>query len=46
MGKSTLNGAFLLAADINNDGFIYATDYVQIKNHIMGKSKIHQTFTF
>ena len=42
MGKSSLAGAYLLAADINNDGNIYATDYVQIKNHIMGKTTISQ----
>ena len=42
MGKGNLTGAYLLAADINNDNNIYATDYVQIRNHIMGKTEIIQ----
>ena len=37
MGKSSLTGPYLIAADINEDDKIYATDYVQIKNHIMGR---------
>lgn len=44
MGKTTLSGAYLLAADINNDNRIYATDYVRIKNYIMGKGTIGQQF--
>ena len=31
-----------MAADINNDGNIYATDYVKIRNYIMGKGEILQ----
>lgn len=43
MGKSVLNGAYLLAADVNGDGKIYATDYVKIRNYIMGKGSISQS---
>lgn len=43
MGKTTLTGAYALAADVNNDASIYATDYVKIKNYIMGKGTISQT---
>lgn len=43
MGKTTLTGAYRLAADVNNDNSIYATDYVKIKNFIMGKGSISQT---
>lgn len=28
----------VLKGDVNGDGMIYATDYVKVKNHIMGKS--------
>lgn len=42
MGKTSLKGAYLLAADIDNDNNIYATDYVKIKNYIMGKGTIAQ----
>ena len=44
MGKATLTGAYLKAADINNDNNVYATDYVKIKNYIMGKGSISQEF--
>lgn len=30
----------VIKGDVNGDGKIYATDYVKIKNHIMGKSKL------
>ena len=29
--------------DVNNDGNITASDYVLIKNHIMGNSSLHDT---
>lgn len=28
----------VIKGDVNGDGQIYATDYVKVKNHIMGKS--------
>lgn len=28
----------VIKGDVNGDGLIYATDYVKVKNHIMGKS--------
>ena len=30
----------VIKGDCNGDGKIYATDYVKVKNHIMGKSKL------
>ncbi len=30
----------VIKGDVNGDGLIYATDYVSIKNHIMGKSNL------
>lgn len=30
----------VVKGDVNGDGLIYATDYVKIKNHIMGKTKL------
>ena len=30
----------VVKGDVNGDGKIYATDYVKVKNHIMGKSKL------
>lgn len=30
----------VIKGDVNGDGSIYATDYVSIKNHIMGKSTL------
>ena len=39
---------FLLSivGDVNGDGKIYATDYVKIKNHIMGKTTIKGSYLF
>lgn len=39
---------FLLSVigDVNGDGKIYATDYVKIKNHIMGKITIKGSYLF
>ncbi len=30
----------VIKGDVNGDGLIYATDYVKVKNHIMGKSTL------
>ncbi len=30
----------VIKGDVNGDGQIYATDYVKVKNHIMGKSRL------
>lgn len=38
--KSTLVGAFALAADTSGDGAISITDFIQIKAQILGKSNI------
>ena len=35
-----LTGAYNKAADVNGDSVVKATDYMKIKNHIMGVSKI------
>lgn len=32
----------VIKGDVNGDGLIYATDYVKIKNYIMGKTTISQ----
>lgn len=42
MGKTSLSEVSLKAADINGDGKIFATDYVKIRNHIMGIGNISQ----
>lgn len=34
------NYTIVIKGDVNGDGKIYATDYVKVKNHIMGKSYI------
>ncbi len=34
----------IIKGDVNGDGFIYATDYVKIRNHIMGKSTLNGAF--
>ena len=30
----------VIKGDVNGDGKIYATDYVRVRNHIMGKTKL------
>ncbi len=30
----------VIKGDVNGDGFIYATDYVKVRNHIMGKGNL------
>lgn len=34
------NYIVLILGDVNGDGAIQATDYVKIRNHIMGKSRL------
>lgn len=34
----------VIYGDVNGDGEIYATDYVRIKNHIMGKSTLTEPY--
>ena len=34
------NYKIVIKGDVNGDGLIYATDYVKVKNHIMGKSSL------
>lgn len=34
------NYTVVIKGDVNGDGEIYATDYVKVKNHIMGKSSL------
>lgn len=34
------NYTVVIKGDVNGDGKIYATDYVKIRNHIMGKSRL------
>ena len=36
----TASYTIIIKGDVNSDGSIYATDYVRIKNHIMGKSTL------
>ena len=34
----------VVKGDVNGDGKIYATDYVKVKNHIMGKSSLSGSY--
>lgn len=34
----------VVKGDVNGDGLVYATDYVKIKNHIMGKKKLEGAY--
>lgn len=38
------NYTVVVKGDVNGDGLIYATDYVSIKNHIMGKKKLEGAY--
>ena len=40
MGSGSLEGAYRLAADVNNDNNVSAVDYVNIKNYIMGGNTV------
>lgn len=37
---TTYTYTIVILGDINGDGMIYATDYVKVKNHIMGKGTL------
>ena len=39
LGKTTMSGAYNLAADTNNDGKIGIGDYAKVKDYILGKLK-------
>ena len=39
-GTSSYAMQVIIYGDVNGDGEIYATDYVKIKNHIMGKASL------
>ena len=34
----------VIKGDVNGDGLIYATDYVKVKNHIMGKTSLNGAY--
>lgn len=34
----------VIKGDVNGDGVIYATDYVKVKNHIMGKTTLYGAY--
>lgn len=36
----------VIKGDVNGDGLIYATDYVKVRNHIMGKTKLAGAYLF
>ena len=38
------NYTVVIKGDVNGDGYIYATDYVKIKNHIMGKGRLEGAY--
>lgn len=38
------NYIVVVKGDVNGDGLIYATDYVRIKNHIMGKKRLEGAY--
>lgn len=38
------NYTVVIKGDVNGDGLIYATDYVKIKNHIMGKTRLQGAY--
>ena len=38
------NYIVVIKGDVNGDGLIYATDYVKVKNHIMGKSSLNGAY--
>lgn len=39
-GQKEYTYTIVIKGDVNGDGYIYATDYVKVRNHIMGKGKI------
>lgn len=44
INQKTYNYTIVVKGDVNGDGLIYATDYVRIKNHIMGKKKLEGAY--
>ena len=36
----------VIKGDVNGDGLIYATDYVKVKNHIMGKTNLTGAYLY
>lgn len=40
IGGTDYHYTVVIKGDVDGDGMIYATDYVRIKNHIMGKSSL------
>ena len=36
----------VIKGDVNGDGAIYATDYVRIKNFIMGKTSLNDEYLY
>ncbi len=43
IGESPYDYTVIIKGDVNGDGKIYATDYVQVRNHIMSKTKLSAT---
>lgn len=44
INEKQYNYIVVVKGDVNGDGLIYATDYVCIKNHIMGKKKLEGAY--
>lgn len=44
INQKQYNYVVVIKGDVNGDGLIYATDYVSIKNHIMGKKKLEGAY--
>lgn len=44
IGSQTYSYTIVIKGDVNGDGQIFATDYVKVRNHIMGKSKLTGAF--
>lgn len=44
INQKQYNYVVVVKGDVNGDGLIYATDYVRIKNHIMGKKKLEGAY--
>lgn len=40
IGETAYEYIVVIKGDVNGDGKIYATDYVRIRNHIMGKTQL------
>lgn len=44
INQQQYNYIVVVKGDVNGDGLIYATDYVRIKNHIMGKKQLEGAY--